>query len=117
MADVSFGAQLDHPPSDGVTSLRFSPSSDLLLASSWDGVREADFVTLPMHFFASRVDVLPCRMSLSTDGLSSCCPDRQRGFMMEQETFSEAATLMERLFWMQLFRRNRPCSRAAWIKQ
>lgn len=39
MSDTStFGSQLASPPTDGVSGLRFSPTNDLLLACSWDGV-------------------------------------------------------------------------------
>lgn len=37
MTTSGLGTQLSNPPGDGITSLRFSPS-DQLLASSWDGV-------------------------------------------------------------------------------
>ncbi|KAK9814607.1 hypothetical protein WJX72_008544 [[Myrmecia] bisecta] len=37
-SNASLGVQLDNPPADGVTALRFSTNSDLLLASSWDGM-------------------------------------------------------------------------------
>ena len=34
----SLGTALPSPPDDGISSLRFSLYSDILLASSWDGV-------------------------------------------------------------------------------
>lgn len=36
---MSLGRELGSPPSDGITNLRFSGDTNLLLASSWDGVR------------------------------------------------------------------------------
>ena len=36
---ATLGTQLAEPPGDGISSLRFSAASDLLLAASWDGVR------------------------------------------------------------------------------
>ena len=39
MTDTSnFGTQLESPPTDGISGLRFSATNDLLLACSWDGV-------------------------------------------------------------------------------
>lgn len=35
---MSLGRELQGPPSDGITSLRFYADTTLLLASSWDGV-------------------------------------------------------------------------------
>ena len=39
MASTALGQPLDDPPGDGITALRFSGTSDLLMAMSWDGVR------------------------------------------------------------------------------
>ncbi len=39
MASTALGQPLDDPPTDGITALRFSATSDLLMATSWDGVR------------------------------------------------------------------------------
>ena len=35
---ANLGTPLPSPPEDGISNLRFSLSSDLLLAPSWDGV-------------------------------------------------------------------------------
>ena len=40
-AGAALGRSLERPPSDGVSSLSFSSSSDLLVCSSWDGVGSA----------------------------------------------------------------------------
>ncbi|KAK9846411.1 hypothetical protein WJX81_003316 [Elliptochloris bilobata] len=37
MASTVLGQPLDDPPGDGITALRFSATSDLLMATSWDG--------------------------------------------------------------------------------
>lgn len=37
MSDL--GNQLPEAPSDGITTLRFAPESNLLLSASWDCVR------------------------------------------------------------------------------
>ena len=39
MASTALGQPLEDPPGDGITALRFSGTSDLLMATSWDGVR------------------------------------------------------------------------------
>lgn len=38
MAQVTLGEQFGSPPTDGISRVRFSTSSDLLLVSSWDMV-------------------------------------------------------------------------------
>ena len=56
----SLGLELASPPTDGVTSLRFSGDSGLLLATSWDGgvrLYDADLASetssLRQHFTVS----------------------------------------------------------------
>ena len=39
--DANLGRPLVNPPNDGITALRFSANSDLLLCASWDGVGAA----------------------------------------------------------------------------
>lgn len=47
---------LNDPPTDGISSVCFAPSSDLLLASSWDSVRV-------FFFFIVRVLIRVCTAS------------------------------------------------------
>lgn len=35
---AELGKQLLNPPADGISALRFAEDTDVLLASSWDGV-------------------------------------------------------------------------------
>lgn len=44
--------QLVGPPTDGISSLNFAPTSDLLLVTSWDTVRAAERVACDRaHYF------------------------------------------------------------------
>lgn len=50
---VSLGEPVSNPPADGITRLRFSPYSDTVLASSWDGsARIYDALNLGVRFNA-----------------------------------------------------------------
>lgn len=39
---INLGEPLTSPPDDGISSMRFAPTSDLLLATSWDQVGITD---------------------------------------------------------------------------
>ncbi|RZS10663.1 hypothetical protein BHM03_00041915 [Ensete ventricosum] len=45
------GRELSNPPSDGISNLRFSNHSDLLLVSSWDRVWLTDTLVLRVFVF------------------------------------------------------------------
>lgn len=55
------GRELSNPPSDGISSLRFSNHSDHLLVSSWDKVnKNKNLAFLRIHFILSRsLDLQP----------------------------------------------------------
>lgn len=46
----SGGRELSQPPSDGISNLRFSSHSDLLLVSSWDRVSIRNSPAIPIPF-------------------------------------------------------------------
>lgn len=52
---VTHGTQLPQPPTDGITAMRFAANSDLLLVSSWDGVR---FLALWLRDVLARLTVV-----------------------------------------------------------
>merc|ERR1740115_649125 len=70
MASVS-GTPLRSPPSDGISSLKFSPSSNLLLVTSWDS-------TVQLH--DAQTNQLRAKYGHKAAVLDCCFSDDTRAF-------------------------------------
>lgn len=68
--DANLGRPLVNPPTDGITALRFSANSDLLLCASWDGVRVIAYHSMPMH---KSIHDRPA--AVHAPGLLTCCAE------------------------------------------
>lgn len=81
-AQVTMGQEVSNPPTDGISNVRFSNSSDHLLVSSWDkSVRlydaNSNSNSLKGEFMHSAA-VLDCCFHDDSSGFSACADNTVR---------------------------------------
>ncbi len=76
---VTHGMQLPQPPSDGVTAMHFAANSELLLVSSWDGVR---FSALWLRDVLAHLPVVTCMCGADSCWDAARCQSKSCVFKM-----------------------------------
>ena len=108
---AALGSLLPDAPADGVSNLRFSPTSDLLLASAWDGVSGPCYTCQESHILNSSLHDRSCCSGLFIAELW-CRPS---AYMTQPNRNLMAATSIGALSWTPPFRMTPRSLALVWI--